>query len=104
MANPMRGEVALVLDGQPHVARLTLAALAELETELQADGLTGLVARLDEGRISSREILAVLVAGLRGGGWTGQAGDLLAVQIEGGPLEAARIAARLLALAFRAPA
>ena len=45
MANPMRGEVALVLDGRPHVARLTLAALAELEAELQADGLTGLVAQ-----------------------------------------------------------
>lgn len=104
MANPMRGEVALVLDGRPHVARLTLAALAELEAELQADGLTGLVARLDEGRISSREILAVLVAGLRGGGWSGQAGDLMTVQIEGGPLEAARVAARLLALAFRSPA
>lgn len=104
MANPMRGEVALVLDGRPHVARLTLAALAELEAELQADGLTGLVARLDEGRISSREILAVLVAGLRGGGWSGRAGDLLTVQIEGGPLEAARVAARLLALAFRSPA
>ena len=104
MANPMRGEVSLMLDGQPHVARLTLGALAELESQLEADGLTGLVARLDAGRFSSREILALLVAGLRGGGWTGQAGDLTAVQIDGGPLEAARIAARLLALAFRAPA
>ena len=100
MVNPMRGEVALVLDSQPHVARLTLAALAELETELQADGLTGLVARLDEGRISSREILAVLVAGLRGGGWTGQAGDLLAVQIEGGPPRFCRGAARGRAASF----
>ncbi|KIX19266.1 MULTISPECIES: gene transfer agent family protein [Paracoccus] len=104
MANPMRGEVSLMLDGRPHVARLTLGALAELEAQLEADGLTGLVARLDAGRFSSREILAVLVAGLRGGGWTGQAGDLTAVQIDGGPLEAARVAARLLALAFRAPA
>ncbi|CAM3076062.1 gene transfer agent family protein [Paracoccus nototheniae] len=108
MVNPMRGEVALVLDGQPHVARLTLGALAELEQGLDdanssGAGLNGLVARMDEGRFASRDILAVLVAGLRGGGWQGQAGDLMAVQIEGGPLEAARIAARLLALAFRAP-
>ena len=66
--------------------------------------MTGLVARLDAGHFSSREILAVLVAGLRGGGWTGKAGDLTAVQIDGGPLEDARVAARLLALAFRAPA
>lgn len=103
MANALRGEVAVVLDGQPHLARLTLGALAELECQLQADGLAGLVARLDEGRFSSAEILAVVVAGLRGAGWTGSAQDLRAVQIEGGPLEAARIAARLLALAFRAP-
>ncbi|QBX34407.1 gene transfer agent family protein [Paracoccus liaowanqingii] len=103
MANALRGEVALVLDGQPHVARLTLGALAELEGQLQADGLAGLVARMDDGRFSSSEILAVVVAGLRGAGWTGQARDLTAVQIGGGPLEAARIAARLLALAFRAP-
>ncbi|MBM3606218.1 MAG: gene transfer agent family protein [Alphaproteobacteria bacterium] len=101
MGNPMRGEVALVLNGQPHLARLTLGALAELEGQLDESGLSGLVARLDEGRFSSRDILAVLVAGLRGGGWTGEANDLLAVQIEGGPLEAARSAARLLTLAFR---
>lgn len=104
MANPMRGEVALVLDGQPHVARLTLGALAQLEADLDADGLTGLVSRFDSGQFSSLEILAVLVAGLRGGGWSGGSADLMTVQIEGGPLEAARLAARLLALAFRAPA
>ena len=103
MANPFRGEVALMLDGREHVARLTLGALAELEAELGADGLTGLMERMDAGRIASREIMAVLVAGLRGGGWSGQAADLVAVEIGGGPLEAARLAARLLALAFRAP-
>ena len=101
MANPLRGEVELVLDGRRHVARLTLGALAELEGELGESGLSGLVARIDEGRFGSGDILAVLVAGLRGGGWQGGAPDLLAVQIDGGPLEAARVAARLLALAFR---
>jgi len=104
MANPMRGEVIVELDGQPHVARLTLGALAQLEAQLDVDGLTGLVARLDQGRISSQDILAVLVAGLRGAGWDGQASDLLTVQVASGPLEAARLAARLLALAFQAPA
>lgn len=101
MANPMRGEVCVTLDGRPHVARLTLGALAEMEAGLGEGGLTALVARMDEGRFSGTDILAVLVAGLRGGGWDGRADDLLSVQVEGGPLEAARIAARLLALAFR---
>ncbi|MGZ3216810.1 gene transfer agent family protein [Paracoccus sp. T5] len=104
MVNPMRGEVELVLDGRPHRARLTLGALAELETELDEAGLTGLARRLEEGRFSSRDILSVLVAGLRGAGWSGSTADLMSVQIEGGPLEAARAAARLLTLAFRGAA
>ena len=36
MANPWRGEVALVVDGEPRTLRLTLAALAELEARLEA--------------------------------------------------------------------
>nr|WP_111297988.1 gene transfer agent family protein [Paracoccus saliphilus] len=104
MANPMRGEVELVLDGQPHLARLTLGALAELEAELDEQGLVGLARRLEEGRFSSRDILTVLVAGLHGAGWSGNAGDLMSVQVQGGPVEAARAAARLLTLAFRGAA
>ena len=34
MANPWTGEVAIWLDGQRHVAKLTLGALAELEAAL----------------------------------------------------------------------
>jgi len=101
MVNPLRGEVQIVLDGQPHIARLTLGALAELENALAEDSLAGVLRRLEEGRFSSGDIMAVLVAGLRGGGWTGGESDLLERQIDGGPLEGARIAARLIALAFR---
>jgi hypothetical protein len=101
MVNPLRGEIQLVLDGRPHIARLTLGALAELEAALAENSLAELVRRLEEGRFSSGDIMAVLVAGLRGGGWTGTDGDLLVQQIDGGPLEGARIAARLIALAFR---
>ncbi|RJE81228.1 gene transfer agent family protein [Paracoccus sp. JM45] len=101
MVNPLRGEVQIVLDGQPHIARLTLGALAELEDALAEDNLAALAGRLEEDRFSSNDIMAVLVAGLRGGGWTGTQDDLLARQIDGGPLEGARIAARLITLAFR---
>lgn len=103
MVNPYAGEVALVLDGRPHVARLTLGALAELETSLGADSLIALVERFETGRYSSRDVLALLVAGLRGGGWQGSAQDLLAVEIAGGPVAAAQLAARLLARAFAPP-
>jgi hypothetical protein len=47
--------------------------------------------------------LALLVAGLRGGGWQGTAVDLRTVDIGGGPVEAARCAAELLARAFATP-
>lgn len=101
MANPMRGEVELLLDGRPHVARLTLGALAELEHDLGADSLLALAGRFEAGGFSSRDVLAVLVAGLRGGGWQGRAADLLSVEIGGGPVAAGRAAAELLARAFR---
>lgn len=101
MVNPMRGEVAVSLDGQPHVARLTLGALAELEHDLGAESLLALAERFEAGRFSSRDVLAVLVAGLRGGGWQGRADQLLTVEIGGGPVAAGRAAAELLARAFR---
>jgi len=103
MANPWAGEVAVWLDGQRHVAKLTLGALAELEAALAEDSLIGLVERFEGGRFSSRDVLALLVAGLRGGGWDGSAADLRTVEIGGGPVEAARVAAELLARAFALP-
>lgn len=102
MVNPYAGEVEVLLDGVPHVAKLTLGALAELEAQLQVGGLVDLVERFEAGRFSSRDVLALVVAGLRGGGWRGSAADLLAVEIGGGPVEAARVAATLLARAFGA--
>jgi DNA polymerase-4 len=62
-----------------------------------------LVARFEAGRFSSRDVLALLVAGLRGGGWRGTAADLLTVEIGGGPVGAAKAAAELLARAFAVP-
>lgn len=103
MVNPWAGEVAVVLDGQRHVAKLTLGALAELEAALETGNLIELVERFEAGRFSSRDVLALLVAGLRGGGWQGSAADLRTVEIGGGPVAAARAAAELLARAFSVP-
>ncbi len=103
MANPWRGEVALQIDGERHLMRLTLGALAELEAGLGEDTLLALVARFEEGAFSSRDVLALIVAGLRGGGWQGGARDLLSADIGGGPVQAARLAGLLLLRAFSAP-
>lgn len=103
MANPFAGEVTIHLDGVPHVAKLTLGALAELEDQLGGGSLIDLIARFESHRFSTRDVLSLVVAGLRGGGWKGSAGDLLKVEIGGGPLEAAKVAALLLARAFALP-
>ena len=103
VANPWAGEVALVIDGERHVLKLTLGALADLETVLETGTLIDLVARFERAEFSSRDVLALIVAGLRGGGWRGRAADLVDAEIEGGPVGAARAAAELLARAFMAP-
>lgn len=103
MANPWAGEVALTIDGERRVAKLTLGALAELESVLAAGSLVDLVARFEEGRFSTHDIVALLVAGLRGGGWQGEARDLMTAEIHGGPMEATRVAGALLARAFSQP-
>ncbi len=103
MANPWAGEVALVLDGVEHACKLTLGALAELEASLETGTLVSLVERFENGQFSTRDVLALIVAGLRGGGWQGSAADLMAVEVGGGPVEAARVAAELLARAFAVP-
>ena len=103
MGNPYAGEVTLVIDGRAHVMRLTLGALAELEESLGAGSLMALIQRFEDAEFSTRDVLALIVAGLRGGGWQGRAADLLQADIEGGPVAASRAAARLLTLAFALP-
>ncbi len=104
MANPFQGEVALTMNRGRHVLKLTLGALAELEAGLETDTLVALVTRFEEGKFSSADVLRIVVAGLRGGGWTGGYDDILTAEIAGGPLEAARVGAELIARAFTVPA
>lgn len=103
MVNPWAGEVAITLNGVPMVAKLTLGALAELEAGLAVGSLMELTERFESGRISANDVVIVLVAGLRGGGWQGTAGDLRQAEIGGGPMVAVRLAAELLARAFAVP-
>lgn len=68
MANAHRGEIAAMLGGKPRRLVLTLGALAELESAFGADGLAGLGARFEAGRLRARDLSAILGAGLRGAG------------------------------------
>ncbi|ATF18172.1 gene transfer agent family protein [Phaeobacter gallaeciensis] len=102
-ANPHTGEVALGINGQMLPLKLTLGALAGLEAELRTGSLIDLVSRFENGRFSASDMLALLAAGLRGGGHTLSAADLATADIEGGPMQAARVAAQLLARSFALP-
>jgi hypothetical protein len=103
MENPWAGEVSLVIDGEERVLKLTLGALAELEAAMGTDTLVALAERFETGGFSARDVVALIVAGLRGGGWRGSAADLLSAEIAGGPVAASRAAGLLLARAFAVP-
>ncbi|GGD09133.1 hypothetical protein GCM10011342_17470 [Aquisalinus flavus] len=64
--NRYRGDVPLEIDGEVHTLRLTLGALAQIETALGTDDLAGLTARL--ANPSARDLLVILSALLGGGG------------------------------------
>src|SRR5688500_5081496 len=100
MANPHRGEISAVLEGEEKTLCLTLGALAELEARLQAGDLVGLAERFSGGRVTARDLMAILRAGLRGAGNAISDDDLARMSIEGGLKGAADIAARLLRATF----
>ena len=103
MGNPWTGEVVLTINGEQRVLKLTLGALAQLEDELCVGTLIELIERFEGGQVSARDVLALIVAGLRGGGWLGSASDLMAAEIEGGLTSATAVAGDLLARAFSLP-
>ena len=103
MANPYRGEVALSVNGELRVMRLTLGALAELETRLQCESLLDMISRFETGGFRVTDLVSLITAGLNGGGWRVSEADLLQSHIDGGPLAAAQAAAKLLKITFTLP-
>lgn len=100
MANLLRGEVDAIIGGEQRVLCLTLGALAELEARLQAGDLVSLGERFSQGRISASDLIAIIGAGLRGGGNAITDAQLAQMNIEGGLKGAAEIATRLLKATF----
>ena len=103
MENPFAGEVALVVNGERYVMRLPLGALAGLEERLGAESLVALVDRFESGGQKAGDVMALIVAGMRGGGWSGDERELADAEIGGGIIAASRAAALLLMRAFSVP-
>jgi len=99
-ANRIRGEIEAVIDGERRILCMTLGALAELETAFGVDNIADLAARLGGGRLATRDVTAIIAAGLRGGGNRMDGSDLEDMRVEGGLGGAIRLAARLLESAF----
>ncbi|MEZ5851830.1 MAG: gene transfer agent family protein [Hyphomicrobiaceae bacterium] len=68
MPNSHRGEIQAFLDGDLHTLCLTLGALAELEATFGDDDMLALAERFGRGRLSARDAIRVIGAGLRGAG------------------------------------
>jgi len=100
MANSRRGEIEASLGGRPRTLVLTLGALAELESAFGADDLMALAERFGTGRLSTRDLVRIIAAGLRGAGETISDDEVAALRIEGGVTGYVRIAADLIAAAF----
>lgn len=94
-ANGARGEVVAVLAGAERRLCLTLGALAEIETGLGLEGLSGLAERMRA--LSAQDLTVVLGALLRAGGERGLADELNRSGVE--PREAAEAVAKAFAAA-----
>lgn len=92
MTNSARGDVSIEIDATPHTLRLTLAALAEIETALGVSGFEALAEALKA--LDAGSLIQVLTALLRAGG--AQDAETLAKQAE------LALAARAVAACFKA--
>ena len=101
--NPYRGDVEIVINDKPQKMRLTLGALAGLESRLGDDGLLPLIERFEAGDFQTNDLIELLYAGLQGGGWAGTRADLESAKIQGGIVKAAKLTGEMLALAFSLP-
>ena len=81
--NPMRGDTTLVINDQQYRLRLTLGAIAEFES-LRKKSVFELISDFEAQKVTSQDLIAILVAGLRAQGWKGSQGDLETAEIEGG--------------------
>jgi hypothetical protein len=100
MANAHRGEIEAQLDGKSFRLCLTLAALADLEAAFGDCDMLALATRFESGRLSARDCVAIIGAGLRGAGYQIADADVGAMSADGGAAGFIDIVARLLRATF----
>jgi Phage tail tube protein, GTA-gp10 len=100
MPNIHRGEISAEIGGRQRTLVLTLGALAELEASFGADDLVALAERFGGGRLTARDLVRIIAAGLRGAGEAVGDDEVAAMTTPGGAAGYVKIAAALLAATF----
>jgi tail tube GTA-gp10-like protein len=100
MPNPHRGEIEARLDGRPYTLCLTLGALAELEHAFGDEDMLALAERFQSGRLSARDAVRIIGAGLRGAGHDIADEAVAGMQADGAAAGFVDIVARLLSATF----
>ena len=100
MANRHRGEIDAELDGKTFRLVLTLGALAELESAFGEEDMLALATRFEHGRLSARDAVRIIGAGLRGAGQDIPDAAVGAMRAANGAAGFVEIVARLLIATF----
>jgi Phage tail tube protein, GTA-gp10 len=100
MPNRHRGEIEAEIGGERRTLVLTLGALAELEAAFGADDLVALAERFGSGRLSARDLVRIIGAGLRGAGASVSDDEVARMAVAGGAEGYVRIAAELITATF----
>jgi len=103
MANQYRGEIVAQLNDRQWTLCLTLGTLAELEAYFKVADLGELAKKLSHGRLSAKDIIAILNAGLKGGGHDISYDDIADMRSREGATGYARIVSDLLQASFGLP-
>lgn len=100
MPNMHRGEIEAEIGGARRRLVLTLGALAELEAAFGAEDLTALAQRFAQGRLSARDLIRIVGAGLRGAGEAVSDEEVARMPVHDGAAGFVRIAAALIEATF----
>jgi hypothetical protein len=100
MPNHLRGEIEAEIGGRRRTLVLTLGALAELEAAFGEGDLIALAERFAAGRMSARDLIHIIGAGLRGAGESVTDDEVAAMTVPDGAEGYVRIAAALIEATF----
>lgn len=100
MANRHRAEIEAEIGDRLRTLRLTLGALADLESAFAADDMLDLARRFSSGTLKAQDAIRVIAAGLRGAGEPVTDAEVAAMAVPGGAAGYAAIVARLLSETF----